>query len=627
MTQHHLDRLTAVDASFLVQEASNSHMHIGAVIIVEGKAPPFGEFIEQIQERLAAVPRYRQKLAFPPGETGRPLWIDDPTFNVGYHVRHTALPSPGSEEQLLNLASRIASQQLDRSKPLWEMWIVEGLEGDRFALINKTHHALVDGVSGVDLATVLFDLERKPAKPSVEVEPWAPHPEPSQAELVAAGLRDAARGVLGIASRLVSYAQRPDRALDEVREAVEGVGEIAWAGLNPAPPTPLNVEIGPHRRLAVAKENLDDFKKVKNAFGGTVNDVVLTVVAGALRNWLRSRGVRTEGLELRALVPVSIRSSDEHGELGNRIAAMRGPLPVYIRDPVARLRFVKKSMDGLKESKQAIGAEVLAGVQQLAPPTVLAQASRLNFSTRLFNLIVTNVPGPQFPLYVLGHRLLGLYPVAFLPQNHALAVAIMSYDGKINFGLLADYDIVPDVDDIAQGIADCLAELVQLAEAQTAEGTVKPARIKKRKVVDAPKKKAKATTGKSKAKKAKSASASASAKGAELTGTSKPAKKAKPVKKAKKTGKPKTAKPAKPTAGTNGGRPAAEAKATLERSTVPEPVATSPDRPSDDGAHAPSPGLPPTGTARPKSGPAAEMRNARRASARAKRKAPAPAGK
>ena len=274
MAQQHLDRLTAVDASFLAQEGSNSHMHIGAVILVEGKAPPFEEFIEHIQSRLQLVPRYRQKLAFPPGDSGRPLWVDDPNFNISYHVRHTALPHPGSEEQLLQLAARIASQQLDRSKPLWEMWIIEGLEHNRFALINKTHHALVDGVSGVDLATVLFDLEQYPDFSGFAVEPWSPRPEPSAAELVAAGLRDAARGVFSIASRALRIAQRPDKAIETAREAVEGVGELAWAGLNPAPPSPLNVEIGPHRRLAVAREQLEDFKTVKNAFGGTVNDVV-----------------------------------------------------------------------------------------------------------------------------------------------------------------------------------------------------------------------------------------------------------------------------------------------------------------------------------------------------------------
>jgi WS/DGAT/MGAT family acyltransferase len=256
-------------------------------------------------------------------------------------------------------------------------------------------------------------------------------------------------------------------AINKAREAIEGVGEVAWAGLNPAPHTPLNVDIGPHRRIGIVRFELEEFKQVKDALGGTVNDVMLTVVAGALREWLHSRGVRTEGVELRGLVPVSIRVEQDRG-LGNRIAAMRGPLPVYIGDPVARLRFVKQEMDGLKESKQALGAEVIASVNNFAPPTILAQASRINFSTRLFNLIVTNVPGPQFPLYVLGRELQDVFPVAFLPENHALAIAIMSYNGKLNFGLLADYDGLPDLDVIEQGIVDSLAELKRAARAQGA---------------------------------------------------------------------------------------------------------------------------------------------------------------
>ena len=254
-----------------------------------------------------------------------------------------------------------------------------------------------------------------------------------------------------LAGSALAAATHPAESLEIVKEALEGVGEVAWAGLNPAPETPLNVPIGPHRRLSFVRNDLADFKLVKNAFGGTVNDVVLTVVAGGLRSWLRSRGVRTEGLELRALVPVSVRSKDEHGDLGNRIVVMRGPLPVYVEDPVARLRVVRQAMDGLKDSKQAVGAEVITGLEALAPPTILAQASRLQFSTRLFNLLVTNVPGPQFPLYVLGRELEDLFPVAFLPENQSLAVAVMSYNGRMDFGLLGDYDAMPDLEELGDG--------------------------------------------------------------------------------------------------------------------------------------------------------------------------------
>src|SRR5271165_4600514 len=463
MPQRHLDRLTPVDASFLHQEGPGSHMHIGGLTIAEGPPPPMEDFLEQIRERLHLVPRYRHKLAFTVLDSGRPVWVDDPNFNLEYHVRHTALPTPGTWIQLQSLAARIFSQQLDRSKPLWEMWLIEGLKDDRFALITKTHHALIDGIAGVDLATVLFDLSREPPPIKHSGRAWQPHSEPGTVELVAAGLRGALRAGIALAEGAIDAVTHPDHALARAREGAEGIGEIIWAGLNPAPETPLNVHIGPHRRFLGIGDSLEDFKIVKNAFGGTVNDVVLAVVAGALRSFLISRGRHTEGVELRALVPVSVRAEDEHNQMGNRIVVMRGPLPVYIADPVQRLRFVSQAMDGLKESKQALGAEVITGVQNFAPPTILAQASRLNFSTRLFNLIVTNVPGPQFPLYVLGREILEAYPIAFLPEDHALAIAIMSYNGQMNFGLLADFDAVPDLDLIGESIAAELAMLGSLA--------------------------------------------------------------------------------------------------------------------------------------------------------------------
>ena len=477
MPQHHLDRLTSIDASFLHQEGRSSHMHIGGVLIFEGPPPQFVDYLAHIRGRLHLVPRYRQKLATPPLETGRPLWVDDPNFNLEYHVRNAALPYPGTEQQLLQLTARIASQPLDRSKPLWENWLVEGLHDNRFALIFKTHHALVDGVSGVDLATVLFDLQPTPSAPPTDLEAWQPKPEPSGAELVVAGLRGIVGGAAELVARTMQAASRPASSLSMLRDAAEGVGEIVWAGLNPAPETPLNVEIGPHRRYAVVRQQLTDYKTVKDALGGTVNDVVLTVVSGALADWLRSRGIRTEGLEMRALVPVSVRTQDQRGTLGNQLTAMRAPLPVYIDDPVARLQFVRRAMDGLKDSKQAVGAATLATVNNLAPPTILAQASRLNFSTRLFNLIVTNIPGPQFPLYVLGRELQDLFPLAFLPRNHALAVAIMSYNGHLTYGLLADYDALEDLDVFAAGIDAALSELLDAAQGKPRRET--PERVGK----------------------------------------------------------------------------------------------------------------------------------------------------
>jgi WS/DGAT/MGAT family acyltransferase len=467
MSQGHMDRLSALDVSFLTNESSSAHMHVGGVCIFEGPPMSYEDLLEHVSSRLHLVPRFRQKLAFPPVPTGRPFWVDDPAFNLEYHVRHSALPAPGSEEQLRKMAARVFSQQLDRTKPLWELWLVQGLERKRFALVSKTHHALVDGVAGVDIATVLFDVKPVPEPAEAEHE-WMPNPEPSPAALLARNVEDLASTPLRFARRLESAVLHPRPAVSDVAEAAGAIGEVAWALANPAPDVPLNTEIGSHRRFEWVRCELATLKRIKNALGGTVNDVVLTVVAGALRRWLHDRGIRTEGLELRALVPMSIRAEDERGQLGNRIAAMRGPLPVYIADPVRRLEAVRESMQGVKSSKQALGAEVISRFNDFAPPTLLAQASRLNFSTRLFNLLVTNVPGPQIPLYMLGRELEDVFPVAFLPENHALAVAIMSYNGSIDFGLLADYDAMEDIEVIASAISDAVEELDREAERTTA---------------------------------------------------------------------------------------------------------------------------------------------------------------
>jgi diacylglycerol O-acyltransferase len=463
-SQQHLDRLSAVDAGFLAQEKPNTHMHIGGLALFEGEPPGLDEFLAHIETRLHLVPRYRQKLATPPLETGRPLWVDDPNFNLAYHVRHTALPEPGDETALLALAARVFSQQLDRSKPLWELWLVEGRQEGGFALLSKTHHALVDGVSGVDLASVLFDVSPE-GTPSDGGEPWVAQPEPSSAELAARGLTGAVRAVTEVATGALGAVSHPGEALDKAREVATGIGEVAWTALNAPPDTPFNVAPGSHRRLNVVRADLDELKLVKNAFGATVNDVVLAVVTGALAYFLQARGRRTDGVELKAAVPVSVRSDDQRGALGNQLTQIMAPLPVFLDDPIARLRYVKEAMDGLKESRQALAASAIASLQGFAPPTIHAQASRMNFAGRFFNLLVTNVPGPQFPLYVLGRRLTEIFPIPFLAGERALAIAIMSYDGKVGFGLLGDYDALPDLDVVAEGIEASLAQLVALAQA------------------------------------------------------------------------------------------------------------------------------------------------------------------
>jgi diacylglycerol O-acyltransferase / wax synthase len=471
------DRLTALDSSFLHMEDASSHMHVASVTIFEGPPPTYEEVLEHIEGRLSLVPRYRQKLRSVPLGQGRPVWVDDPHFNLEYHVRATALPAPGSEQQLKNLASRVFAQQLDRTKPLWEIWLVQGLErGDespsearRFALLSKTHHALVDGVAGVDITAVLFDTQPEPETPPGAGARWLPRPEPTSAQLLGEALIERATQPAEIMRSARAALRAPRAVARRGIDALTALGAFAKTGLA-APPSCLNVDIGPHRRYDWVRTDLDELKAIKNELGGTVNDVVLAVVTGALRRFLEQRGEDTSELTLRAMVPVSVRREDEYGQTGNRVAAMMAPLPVYEDDPVERLNIVRETLGDLKQSGQAVGAQVLTQLSGFAPPTVLAQATRLQSRQRFFNLVVTNVPGPQIPLYVLGRRLLDLFPLAPLAKRQALCIAVMSYSGKMNFGLLGDFDAMPDLELVARGIEESLEEL------KTAAGVRKPRR-------------------------------------------------------------------------------------------------------------------------------------------------------
>jgi WS/DGAT/MGAT family acyltransferase len=455
------DRLTGLDASFLHLERGSAHMHVGAVLVFDGAQPRHEELIDQIQGRLHLVPRYRQRLAFVPLQQGRPVWVDDPHFNPEYHIRHTALPRPGSEVELKRLAGRLFSQELDRSKPLWEIWLVSGLSGDRFAMISKTHHALVDGVSGVDITTVLFDTAPDPA-PTPEPEPWVPGPEPSGAQLLADALLERATVPGEIARGARAVLRGPRQVLGRARESLSALGAFAFAG-GGAPSSPLNVKIGPHRRFTWVDGDLGRFKAIKNELGGTVNDVVLAGVSLALGRFLRGRGIDTEGMRLKAMVPVSVRAEAERGALGNRVAAMSAPLPVDLEDPLECFAVVHEAMGGLKESGQAVGAQVLTDLADFAPPTIMSQAARLQARQRFFNLVVTNVPGPQFDLYMLGRRLTALYPQVPLTLNVALGIAIMSYNGRLNFGLLGDFDAIPDLEQVGRDLEAAIDELALAA--------------------------------------------------------------------------------------------------------------------------------------------------------------------
>lgn len=464
------DRLTGLDSSFLHLERDAAHMHVAGCMIFAGSAPSYEEVVHQISSRLHLVPRYRQRLAFIPMNQGRPVWVDDPHFNVTFHVRHTALPQPGGEMELKRMAGRVFSQALDRTRPLWELWLVEGLEGDRFALLSKTHHALVDGVSGVDIATVLFDASPEPMPVAPPEHEWIPRPMPSNAQLLADALLERATVPREIVRGARAVLRGPRGVASRVGGALTALGALTWAGLQPAPPSPFNIRIGPHRRFTWVQGDLDQFKDVKNSLGGTVNDVVLAVVAGGLGRYMRLHGHPTADVVLKAMVPVSVRAEMEQGALGNRVAAMWAPLPVGMTDPVERYLTISHAMEGVKESGQAVGAQVLTQLSGFAPPTIMAQAARLQARQRLFNLVVTNVPGPQRPLYVLGRELEAIFPMVPLAENTALGIAIMSYNGHLDFGLTADFDGLADLETLAEELRSAIEELVAAAGGPSGNG-------------------------------------------------------------------------------------------------------------------------------------------------------------
>ena len=470
MAQRHMDRLTSFDTSFLANEKANGHMAIGALLMCEGSAPDPDDFLVHIRSRVHRLPRLRQRLLYPPLGLGTPFWVDCPDFDIHRHLSRVTLPAPGSEAQFRELVGKLLAPPLDRSKPLWELIVVEGFEDDRFAIVYKTHHAMADGISAVDIGMLLFDVEPK-AEPSRAEEPWTPAKSPSRLALLGHAFTGVAATLRRMFRWLRRASQEPASARKRAADGLAGLWEVTWNLARPAPKVPFNTEIGDSRSFCWASSELADFKHVKNALGGTVNDVTLAVVAGALRRFLQERDVAVDGIELKALVPVSIRTVNEHGELGNKLTAMRGPLPVGVADPVERLRAVTVAMDALKASKQPLGAEAIWGLndwfRDFAPPVLLAPTAAINFSTRLFNLLVTNFPGPQMAFYVLGRELTNVYPIGFLAHNHGLAIAILSYHGHVGFGLLADPEALPDAERITAHIDAAVAEL-KAAAAQVA---------------------------------------------------------------------------------------------------------------------------------------------------------------
>ena len=464
----HHERLSALDASFLHMERLETPMHTGALTVFDGE--PFfaatGRFrLRDVQDLVAArldrIPKFRQRVQTVPLDAGPPIWVDDDRFDITHHVRLTALPRPGEWPQLLALFERIQAQVLDRARPLWELWFVEGLEAGHVALIQKTHHALVDGVSGVEVATALLDFDRDPGPPPA-ARAWTPQPGPTPGRLLIDTVRERVAGAAVVARRAHRAAEDPRPPADRAATLARSVSTLADHGLV-APRTSLNRPTGRSRRFGRVRVPLDDVQTVRAEYGGTINDVVLAGVAGGLGRLLDRRGELTPGLTLKAFCPVSVRAEDERLRLGNRVSALLVPLPVAERDPRRRLDVIREATQLLKASGQALGAATLLGLGQYAAPTMLGLGARLVHHQPFCNLVCTNVPGPQVPLYCMGARMLEAYPMVPLSKNLNLGVAILSYDGFLHVGLLADRDHWPDLDVLEVGIDDAFTELHKLA--------------------------------------------------------------------------------------------------------------------------------------------------------------------
>jgi diacylglycerol O-acyltransferase len=455
-----VERLTRLDASFLYLEEPGTPMHVGGVLILE--PPPGGleALAALIEARLPLVPRYRQRVAEVPGHVANPVWVDDPDFDITYHVRRSGLPRPGTEAQLMDLVSRVTSRSLDRDHPLWEAHLVEGLADGRVAVITKTHPALVDGLGAVEIGQVLLDVQRD--APAPEPTEWRPQPPPTGTQLFVQALDE--------------YARRPSSVVDTVRGAVTdvratagrlsgvagGLLRTARSTLLSAPNSPLNVPVGRQRRVTLARADLADIKRIRRSGGGSINDVLLTVVTGALREWLLSRGQPVvASTSVRALVPLSLQDSDGGG--GNRVSSFLVDLPVGEPNPRVRLTRLSFAMGGIAQHGQSVGADSLIALTGFAPPTLHAMGARAarGLSRRLFNLVVTNVPGPQVPLYAAGGQMLEVFPVVPLARGQGLSIGMTSYDGRVYFGLNADLDSVGDVHVLADLIEQEVADLVE----------------------------------------------------------------------------------------------------------------------------------------------------------------------
>jgi diacylglycerol O-acyltransferase len=471
MTDFHYEPLSYLDASFLALETRTSHMHVTGVALFDA-APlksddggiDIGRVKAHIQSKLQYIPRYRQRLDWVPYDR-RPVWVDDEHFNFDYHVRHTSLPRPGSDDQLRDLAGRVVSSKLDRNKPLWELWVAEGLSNDRFAIIAKIHHCMIDGLSGVDLTTILLNVV--PDSTIEDAPEWTPRPAPTPTQLAVA---EAARFTRRLVDGLTNVGEMvkegkvvTDRALDKSSAAINSL-RSGW--LTSSAKTPLNPELGSNRRFNWTEMDLDDVKTVKNSLGGSVNDVVLAITAGAVRHFLiENRDYDPSQAEFRAMNPVSTRSATQKGQMGNQVAMWLVDLPISEPDPAARYQSIKETTANLKETNQALGAATIVELSSGTPITLLSLASRLvGPRIRPFNMTVTNIPGPQFPMYLLESQMIANYPMVPLWAQHGVGVALFSYNGRLLWGVQSDFDTLPDSDDFVAALHTSFEELRQLAK-------------------------------------------------------------------------------------------------------------------------------------------------------------------
>ncbi|HEV7757085.1 MAG TPA: wax ester/triacylglycerol synthase family O-acyltransferase [Mycobacteriales bacterium] len=458
------ERLSALDVSFLYLEEPTTPMHVGGVAVFQPPAAGFDydELVSLVEQRIAFVPRYRQRIKQIPGHLAKPVWVDDAEFDVAFHVRRSALPRPGTDQQLRELVGRLMSRRLDRARPMWEMYLVEGLSDGRVAIVTKTHHAMVDGVAAVDLAQVILDDASTP--PELGAQLWMPRPEPSAVGLVADAVSELIRRPTEVVDTVRLGLLDARATATKVAGTAMGLLAAARTAARPAPDSPLNAVIGEQRRFGTARTDLDSYKAVRKAHGGTVNDVVLATITGALRAWLLARGEPVAaGTVVRAMAPVTVRSDDDTP--GDRVSSYLVDLPVGEASPVMRLHQVSFAMKAHKDAGQSVGADALIRVGGFSPPTVHALAARMasTLSRRLFNLVVTNVPGPQAPRFAAGAEMQEVYPVVPLAKGQAVSIGLISYNGGVFYGLNADRDVMPDVEELSQLIEESLAELVGLS--------------------------------------------------------------------------------------------------------------------------------------------------------------------